>query len=198
MNTISTLSRSFSASFSKRALPLSRGLAQAVSGRYTRTFSREMIPEEDYYDGHLLADHLEYLDDMLDKTLKLENSMTGLKETHDKKYEALKRNGSDTAELDALFHHAASQKSHISGQVTDLKKVLMEVTDLKKVLMEAQNNYAVDGPDGTADGQIEDDLVEIDKIIDYAVELEDVDVINKHEMEDAVKKDKARDHEHEW
>jgi hypothetical protein len=185
MNTISTLSRSFSASFSKRALPLSRGLAQAVSGRYTRTFSREMIPEEDYYDGHLLADHLEYLDDMLDKTLKLENSMTGLKETHDKKYEA-------------LFHHAASQKSHISGQVTDLKKVLMEVTDLKKVLMEAQNNYAVDGPDGTADGQIEDDLVEIDKIIDYAVELEDVDVINKHEIEDAVKKDKARDHEHEW
>jgi hypothetical protein len=189
MNTISTLSRSFSASLSKRAWPLSRGLAQAVSGRYIRTISSERIPEEDYYDGHLLADHLEYLDDMLDKTLKIEDSMKSLQETYDKKYEALKSNGSDTAELDALFHHAASQKSHISGQVTDLKKLLME----------AQNNYAVDGPDGTADGQIEDDLVEIDKIIDHAAELEDVDVINKqHEIEDAVKKDKARDPEHDW
>lgn len=116
---------------------------------------------------------------MLDKTIDIENSMEGLKETHAKKYKALQSNGSDTEELDALFHHAASQKSSISSQVTDLKKLLMQ----------AKNKYAVDGPDGTPDAQIEDDLVEIDQIIDYAADHEDAAMITKqHKLKDTVSK----------
>eukprot|EP00980_Cylindrotheca_fusiformis_P009796 scaffold2156_cov115-Cylindrotheca_fusiformis.AAC.21 len=143
--------------FSSRASGEGRSFQVGVPAERRRNFSVEKVPEEDYYNGHLLADHLEYLEDMLDKTIKIENSMNELKELHEKKHKVLKSDGTTTDELDALFHHAAQQKSIISNQVADLKQLLMN----------AQNNsYAVDGPDGTADGEIEDDFVEADRIID--------------------------------
>eukprot|EP00980_Cylindrotheca_fusiformis_P027524 scaffold20849_cov57-Cylindrotheca_fusiformis.AAC.2 len=130
-----------------------RECQQILSRKY---ISKEVVPEEDYYNGHLLVDHLEYLEDMLEKTITIDNSMKQLKEIYKKKQHTLKINGSNTTELDELFHHAAHQKSVISSHVEDLKQLLMN----------AQTHYAVDGPDGTADGQIEEDMVEIDRLID--------------------------------
>eukprot|EP00980_Cylindrotheca_fusiformis_P000630 scaffold158_cov105-Cylindrotheca_fusiformis.AAC.3 len=153
--------RSISASLlCKRFVPaLSCPARECAGGILSRKYiSNEVVPEEDYYNGHLLVDHLEYLEDMLERTVTIDKSMKQLKEIYKQKQHTLKINGSDTAELDELFHHAAHQKSVISSQVEDLKQLLMN----------AQTNYAVDGPDGTADGQIEDDLVEIDRLIDPA------------------------------
>lgn len=57
------------------SLVASRRLAPTLLKGFTaRAFSAEkvQVPPEDYHDGHLMADHLEYLDDMLDKTVKIE------------------------------------------------------------------------------------------------------------------------------
>jgi hypothetical protein len=163
------------------------------SGRTTQRFlTPEKVPEEDYYDGHLLTDHLEYLDDMLDKTLKIETSMEELKQTYAQKREAYnKHQGSGSnEEIDGLFEKSASQKQHLSHQIASLKALLMQ----------AQGTYfAVDAPDGTSDAQLRDGLKEVNQIIDYAAEHEDINKMNKrHEFEDAVKKERARDPEHDW
>jgi hypothetical protein len=180
---------------SKRALSsLSRTSVLALgsqSGRTTQRFlTPEKVPEEDYYDGHLLTEHLEYLDDMLDKTLKIETSMEELKQTYAQKRKAYETQDSGSnEEIYGLFEKSASQKKQLSHQIADLKAVLMQ----------AQGTFAVDAPDGTSDAQLRDGLKEVNQIIDYAAEHEDVNKINKlHGLQDAVKKERARDPEHDW
>ena len=151
-------------------------------------FSTERVPDEDYYDGHLITDHLEYLDDMLDKTLKIETSMQRLQETYARKREAY-QNSSSTQEMEALFDEAALQKREMSSQIENLKTILQGV----------QNIYAVDAPDGTSDTEVREGLSEVKQIIDFAATHEDVEMVKKHhKLEEAVKKERARDPEHDW
>ena len=165
---------------SKRATP--RVLA-------TRPFSTEKVPEEDYYDGHLMADRLEYLDDMLEKTLEMEGSLDKLKDTYAKKRDAVASNKSKE-ELEALFAEAATQKDVMAAQIQHLKALLTN----------AQAITAVDAPDGTSDNELQDGLKEVEQIIDYEAEHpEIIEQVNKHhELEDAVRKERARDPEHDW
>jgi hypothetical protein len=196
MNQLAVLTKRVSLVVSKRALSssLSRTSVLALgsqSGRTTQRFlSTEKVPEEDYYDGHLLTDHLEYLDDMLDKTLKIETFMEELKQTYAQKREAFEQQGpGSNEEIEGLFEKSASQKEQISHQIASLKALLKQV----------QGTFAVDAPDGTSDAQLREGLKEVDQIIDYAAEHEDTKKINKrHELENAVKKERARDPEHDW
>jgi hypothetical protein len=44
-----------------------------------------------------------------------------------------------------------------------------------------------------------EDIKQVEEIIDYAASHEDKDKINyEHKMEDAVRKERARDPEHDW
>lgn len=98
-----------------------------------RRFITEKVPQEDYYDGHLLVDHLEYLDDMLEKTLDIENSMNDLKNTNAQKRQVLQNSGGHSEEMEALFIKSESQKEKMSVQIAHLKKLLAN----------AQSTYAV-------------------------------------------------------
>jgi hypothetical protein len=158
------------------------------ASHHRKNFSTDKVPEEDYYDGHLIVDHLEYLDDMIDKCLAIETSMDELKDTNAQKRRAYKEASSD--EVNALFEKSASQKENISSQLANLKAIMKSAQ---------QNAFAVDGPDGTTDAQEREGLQEVSKIIDYAATHEDVQKMNKkHEFQEGVKKERARDPEHDW
>jgi hypothetical protein len=70
---------------------------------------------------------------------------------------------------------------------------------MKTTMAEAEHTAAVDAPDGESDGHIQEELTEIRKIIDDAALHEDKDFVKyEHKMEDAVRKERARDPEHDW
>jgi hypothetical protein len=173
-----------SALYQPRALG-SQAVSHYLKGR---AISTEQVPPEDYYDGHLLTDRLEYLDDMLDKTLALETSLDELKATYQQKKSAMKQGGS-SSDMDSLFEKSAFQKENMSRQI--------EV--LKASLKSARSGYAVDAPDGVSDFEINEGVQEAASIIDYAAKHEDKEAISKRrEQEKAVRMEQARDPEHDW
>jgi hypothetical protein len=163
--------------------------SQTLSHLKERTMSTEQVPPEDYYNGHLMTDRLEYLDDMLDKTLALESSLDELKTTYKQKKSAMTQ-GNSSADMEALFEKSAFQKENMSRQIEVLKASLKSARS---------SGYAVDAPDGVSDFEINEGVEGAASIIDYAEKHEDKDAINKrHNQEKAVKKEQARDPEHDW
>lgn len=147
----------------------------------------EVVPKEDYVNGHLITDHLEYMEDMLDVTLRMEQSMQDLQEIYDEKQQAL-ANMSEMVEVDALFEKSAHKKAMLSAQITELQTVLANA-----------RAYATDAPDGTPDAELREGAREVDRIINDAAEVEDADSVRKQRAFDrAVKTDRARDTEHDW
>ena len=185
---VQVATRSVPRMMAARSLPV-------IGFRTRRGMATEPVPEEDYYDGHLMADHLEYIDDMIEKTVQIESFMTELKDTYAQKRKAVVLDDSSTLskeELDALFAKAAIQKEQISSQLESMKGILLAQKS-------KAGAYAVDAPDGTSDGQFLDGIEEANEIIDYAAKHEDTAKIRKqHEWEDAVQKERARDPEHDW
>mmetsp|Transcript_8734 Transcript_8734/g.15250 ORF Transcript_8734/g.15250 Transcript_8734/m.15250 type:complete len:187 (+) Transcript_8734:72-632(+) len=186
MNSLSLLAR--------RAVSVSRPascrlVAQALTTTRPRFLSsvKEEVPKEDYIDGHLITDHLEYMEDMLDVTLRMEQSMKELQETYDEKKQAL-ADMSEMVEVDALFEKSAHQKALLSAQIAELKTVLANA-----------RAYASDAPDGTPDAELREGVQEVNRIIDEASKFEDADAIRKQRAFDrAVKTERARDSEHDW
>lgn len=147
----------------------------------------ENVPNEDYVNGHLLTDHLEYMEDMLEVTLKMEQSMMELQDIYDEKKIALEELV-ETVTLDALFEKSATQRELISGQIAELKTVLANA-----------KAFAADAPDGTTDAEVRDGIREANRIIDSAATNEDADSVRiKHAFERATKTARARDAEHDW
>jgi hypothetical protein len=148
---------------------------------------KEHVPPEDYRDGHLLTDHLEYMEDMLDVTLRMEQSMKELQDVYDAKRQAL-ADMSELVELEALFEKSANQKALLSSQIQELKAVLKNAY-----------GFASDAPDGTPDAEIREGVEEVNRIIDDASKLEDADgILKQRAMDRAVRTDRARDPEHDW
>jgi hypothetical protein len=147
----------------------------------------EHVPKEDYVNGHLLTEHLEYMEDMIDLTLRMEQSMLELQEIYDEKREAL-ANLSEMVEMDALFEKSASTKALLSSQIAELKAVLANA-----------RAFASDAPDGTTDAELQEGVHEVNRIINDAAKLEDVDAMRKQRAFDrAVINNRARDTEHDW
>jgi hypothetical protein len=183
-----------------------------------------------------MADHLEYLDDMIEKTVKMEESMEGLKDTYKKKRVAFSNIGwTDSTEIDRLFDQAALQKDELSGQLAELRSMMAaarekgfavdapdgtsdamrrenlkqvneiidyaaEHEDKDKVRLEHQQAIrGVEAPDGTSDVMQKEDLKTVEEIIDYAAKHEDKEHVEyEHKMENAVRKEQARDPERDW
>ena len=119
---------------------LPRALAANSQASSIRLFSVvERVPLEDYQDGHLITDHLEYLEDMITKTLEIDDQMDLLKLTYAEKREAIQLTASPE-EIEALFLQAEAQKSAISRRVAELRQSLIRC-----------KTFAVDAPDGTSD-----------------------------------------------
>lgn len=136
--------------------------------KFTSAHVDAEIPATDYYKGHLMADHLEYLDDVLEKAVKLEEAMQELQETHQKKTDMYHTIGwTDSVEMEKLLQDSAEKKSTMQRQIDEIKQI---VTSAKKV-------FAVDAPDGLPDGFQQEELQEIGHIIDEAALHEDGDAI---------------------
>lgn len=127
---------------------------------------------------------------MIEKTIQIEDTMAGLKETYGKKKEAYTTIGwSSSGDIDSLFETAASQKEELSEQIASLRKMMEQ----------AKDTFAVDAPDGIADARTKEEMEEINHIIQDAAEHEDKEKIDRqHKMDHAVQKDRARDPEHDW
>jgi hypothetical protein len=117
----------------------------------------EHVPNKDYVNGHLLTDHLEYLEDMMDVTLRMEQSMQELHDIYDDEKRKALANLSEMVEVDALFDKSAIQKALLSSQIVELKTVLANA-----------RAYASDAPDGTVDGELQEGVQEVNRIINDA------------------------------
>jgi succinate dehydrogenase flavin-adding protein (antitoxin of CptAB toxin-antitoxin module) len=137
----------------------------------------------DNRDGNGYEDYsqTEHLEDMPKTTCKIEDSVDELKATYAQKRRALKVDaGTNSPRMSALFDKAAAQNEQISNQIASLKA---KMVDARKV-------FAVDAPDGTPDYELKRGLKEVDQIIDFAAEHEDLDeVIHEHQAE---RKERAR------
>ena len=112
-----------------------------------------------------MADHLEYLDDMIEKTIKMEESIEGLKDTYAKKKAAYNNIGFTTsAEIDQLFDTAALQKEELSSQLTELRAMMAAARN---------KGFAVDAPDGTSDAMRIENLKQAKRIIENVHDKEE-------------------------
>jgi hypothetical protein len=246
---LSILARRTALVASQRAASHCTIFVKGLSTKVSKPPMKEKVPPADYYNGHLMTDHLEYIDDLIEKTMEMEGSMGDLKETYTRKREIYygdEHNGvrwMESSEIDALFQDAATQKAKLSEQLADMKKLLadakktfavdapdgypddLEKEELKeidfiieeaaahedggkidyqrkmqaKADVDAKKTFAVDAPDGNPDAFEKEELVLIDRIIVEAAANEDAEKIKyKHRMEDAIRKDRIRDPEHDW
>jgi hypothetical protein len=93
----------------------------------------------------------------------------------------------------ALFAKAAEQKGEISSQLALLKAAVMNAK-------RGAQAFAVDSPDGVSDAQIQRDFQQVNQMINQqAKSHEDASKINQqHKMENAIRKERTRDPEHDW
>lgn len=79
------------------------------------------------------------------------------------------------------------------------EEIMARLAKIHAQMEEAKKTFAVDSPDGEVDGHTLEEITEINHIIDDAAAHEDTKKIkHQHKMDDAVRKDRARDPEHDW
>lgn len=166
------------------------GSSQQVGDGDSEDAAKEGLPPDDYYDGHLIGDNLEYLEELIEKTKVLLQKMEELRERKIQAVEMAKLSEFDgfnskwvaSKEIDRLLEETVAQKAHITGQFEEFKAAML---DCKRTV-----SYAVDAPDGVNDGEVEDMLEDINHIIEDAAVLEDVEHIEHvHEEEAAMVKE---------
>lgn len=92
-------------------------------------------------------------------------------------------------EIQAIFDDVAAHKEEINARLEKLQAAMAD----------AEKTYAVDSPDGEVDGHLQEEMEEIEHIIKDAAAHEDgAKIERQHKMEAAVRKEQARDPEHDW
>ena len=92
-------------------------------------------------------------------------------------------------EIQAIFEDVAPHKEQINARLSKLQALIAE----------AEKTYAVDAPDGEVDGHLQEEMEEINHIIvDAAAHEDSAKIDRKHKNEKAVRKEQARDAEHDW
>jgi len=220
--TLSPLLRRVPSTFARASV--ARGLSTAPKKK------EEPLPKSAYAEGHLRTDQLEYLDREIEQAvLLIENNMLDLKATYQEKRKHLENQNHDA--MHPLLDRAAQQKEEISSNLEQLKTLLKQSRKAQTA------NFAVDAPDGEADGHLEEEMQEVEHILDdhckphylkfkeYAVDAPDGEsddiqqvqtkdvldqisemgatenkesIVRQHATEDQVKKERARDPEHDW
>lgn len=151
------------------AITASRSVAPALAARFAtqlRPMSaafKERVPPEDYYDGHLLADQLEYVDDLIEKTIAIEKSVSELKENHVRFQTGVK--WMEAQEIDELLDASSQKKENIS----------LQLAELRKLMVDAKKTFAVDAPDGDSDGHLKEEMLEVKQIIEETARVENSD-----------------------
>jgi hypothetical protein len=221
-----------------------RTMSTMTSAASTAATEREEVPPEDYYDGHLVANQLEYLNDLIEHTDLLGRHLEDLKDKHRNLLLASSMSNHpgitstikwmEVTEVDALFEPArrahSTMRQHLQDTRSELQRrvyavdapdgesdgrvqeEMMEIRNIvddaarfenaQEILRDRESSarvFAVDAPDGQPDGCVHEELAEIKHMIDDASALEDVKAIQyQHAAQEQIRKDRARDPEHDW
>jgi hypothetical protein len=150
-----------------RSHHLSRTLSKAstAASSYSSASSSardNSVPDENsnddvyYYHGHLMADHLEYLEDMIEKSLQIHESVRIVKESKVAAMESNKRLRAQ--DVDRLIAHARRQVHDMASQLERLEQVMERN---KQIL------FAVDAPDGESDWHVIEELENVKYLIEH-------------------------------
>ena len=177
-----------------RRVAVSQPMRAALSTN-ARKVNETLAYKMDSNDTHM-HDQFEILEKMLDEGLVDRKKVSELKAMWPKVTAVDAPDGASDAELaaemkeiQAIFDDVAAHKDEINARLAKLHAIMKE----------NQKIFAVESPDGEVDGHIAEEMEEIKHIIDDAAKLEDKDQIDyQHKMEGAVRKERARDPEHDW
>ena len=140
----------------------------------------EKVPPEDYYDGHLIADHFEYLDDMMEKSLKLEEVVKDFQDAQSKakqSYSAVGVRWMEADEIDRLLDSATKHNE-------DIKVKLAELRALRE---EAKKTFAVDSPDGESDVDLKAEMEQASHIVEDVAKTENTAAVERqHHVEEQI------------
>ena len=123
-----------------------------------------------YPELQLMAGYLEHLDSLMESTRNIEQSMGRLHETYAQKKAVIQRptiQWTDSSEIDCLFDQSQQHRDDIAA----------ELDKMKRLMIDARKIYAVEAPDGTSDGMIQEEMNQVSHIIDEAALHEDKDEI---------------------
>lgn len=155
----------------RRALTSRTTVRSEVAGRAT---SGGVVPLEDYYEGHLMADHLEFLDDMMEKATELEESLQSLRDSHERWAQQQQQLSSpptvkwmESGEIDQLLEPTRQKTVALQRQLSDLRKLVAS----------ARRVYAVDAPDGVSDAEEKAELRHVQEWVEAAAGSEDAAAI---------------------
>ena len=135
------------------ALPHAKTLLKATAAAYYSPSPKEFVPDEDYYHGHLMADHLEYLEDMIDKSVQLQETVRIVKDSHAAALDTNKK--LKAQDVDRLISIARARNQEIAMQLERLQVVM---DDNKKT-------FAVDAPDGEPDWHVIEELETVNELL---------------------------------
>jgi hypothetical protein len=204
MSSLSLFARRLSLTVAARGPAVVRTFAKATlttegAKKISETLANK--PTADYYDDTVMHDQFRILEDMLEKNLhnideEEVEELRQLIKTAPKTFavdapdgETDGHWGEEMKEVNAILEDVAAHKDEIKARLSKLKEMMKE----------NQKIFAVDSPDGEDDGHLKEELEEINHIIEDAAEHEDKEKIEyQHKMEDAVRKERARDPEHDW
>jgi hypothetical protein len=90
---------------------------------------------------------------------------------------------------------------HMKEELEEVAHIIEDSTKIKLVPPEDMY-YAVDAPDGEVDGHFQEEIGEVNRLIDDAAEMERGEarerILRRHRADAAIRKDHARDPEHDW
>jgi hypothetical protein len=114
---------------------------------------------DEYYEGHLLTDQLEYIDVIMDKAVEIEESIDRLQTLYkQKKAVAMNVQWMTANDIEELFQESQQQKKRIKELVANVKELSSEVKG--RIFYNG-----VDAPDGTSDDMVKKDMEAVDSII---------------------------------
>ena len=186
MNSLSIAAHRTALLASQRARPY-----YFARGCFMSTQTKEPAhPDKVAPDLRVMAGYMEYLDTMIAKTKKIEESMEDLKETYAKKRDIIVT-WTDIPDIDAFFEQSGEQKAEISARLAELKTIMADAKDAFAV-DGPHEAFAVDAPDGLPDALVFEEMQEIKHIIEEEAEIEaqiaKEDVDYQHKIEDEIEK----------
>jgi outer membrane protein assembly factor BamB len=128
----------------------------------------------------ILDDHLQYLDEMVEKSIEINQIVKDMGNSHAQHKTNLFTAGGTQwrtqADIDILFKSAVKRQEEMTAALADMKTLIEE----------AKSTFAVDAPDGETDWHVKTEMEEIKHIIDDAAVMEDPTVIQaKHDAQAA-------------
>jgi hypothetical protein len=139
---------------------------------------------------HLKNDPLGILEYMVERTEMMEQHLDDLNTAHEDLLANLKLMG-DTATINSLFEPALRTAMQLGQKVQEMKTKVNQTG--------IPSFYAVDAPGGESDGSFQEEMTETRRVIDEAALVEDAASIKVQQaLRYEIRKDRARDPEHDW